>query len=258
MKFYLGTHMPSWLYKYDTPFFVSHRRLKDRKRLKPAKGEWCLDSGGFTELSMYGRWETSTDDYIAAVRRYNDNIGGLQWAAPQDAMCEPWILEKSKAWLGGTVLAHQRWTIDNYLTLRHKADDLPFVPVLQGWELDDYLRMVDMYDKAGIDLTAAKTVGIGSVCRRQATSEIAAIISRLYAFDLKMHGFGVKAKGIDQYGWMLHSADSMAWCYRGQYSRPCPIYGHATCSNCHHFAMEWRDRVLAATNSRGVQLSMSF
>lgn len=258
MQFYLGTDMPGWLWKHDIPLFVSHRRLDRFVNLKPALSEWCLDSGGFTELSTYGRWTTTAKDYIAAIRRYQDGIGKLNWAAPQDAMCEPWILEKSKAWLGGTVEAHQRWTVDNFLTLRELAPDIPFIPVLQGWRLADYLRIVDMYEKAGVDLASYPTVGIGSVCRRQATEEIAQILGELSAFDLKMHGFGVKAAGIGLYGWLLHSADSMAWSYGGRFIKPCPHKGVASCAHCFDHAMSWRADVLAASTSRGVQLSMSF
>src|SRR5690242_4741899 len=97
MRFYLGTHMPSWLTKTDVPLFVSHRRLLGelrpgrgaRKTLPRARGPWALDSGGFTELQMFGEWRTTPAEYIAAVRRYRDEIGGLVWAAPMDWMCEP-------------------------------------------------------------------------------------------------------------------------------------------------------------------------
>lgn len=216
-----------------------------RKTLKPAHTEWSLDSGGFSELSLYGRWVTTADQYIAQVRRYRDEIGGLQWAAPQDAMCEPWMLEKSKAWLGGTVEAHQRWTVDNWATLKDKAADLNFVPVLQGWEKDDYLRHVEMYDDAGIDLTTFPVVGLGSVCRRQATNEIAEIVEMLHGLDLRLHGFGVKTNGLKKYGHLLASADSFAWSFGGRRQYPCPVSANVHCANCLHYAVDWRDKVLA-------------
>jgi O-acetyl-ADP-ribose deacetylase (regulator of RNase III) len=31
---------------------------------------WALDSGGFTELSLHGRWKATPAAYVAAVRRY--------------------------------------------------------------------------------------------------------------------------------------------------------------------------------------------
>jgi hypothetical protein len=79
--------MPSWLLKdelRDIPLFVSHRRLDRYRTLKPAITDWALDSGGFTELSMFGEWRTKPSQYVTAIRRYVDQIGRLQWASPQD------------------------------------------------------------------------------------------------------------------------------------------------------------------------------
>lgn len=111
--FYLGTHQPSWLAELDVPLFVSHRRLANRRRLPRARVGWALDSGGFTELSMYGQWRTSPEEYVAAVRRHDAEVGKLSWAAPQDWMCEPFILAKT----GRTVADHQARTIDNFKRL---------------------------------------------------------------------------------------------------------------------------------------------
>lgn len=240
--------MPGWLSRLHIPLFVSHRRLRPYKTLPVANAAWSLDSGGFTELSQHGRWTVTAQEYVAAVRRYANEIGNLQWAAPQDAMCEPWVLAKSRSWLGGTVEAHQRWTVDNYMQLRTLANDLPIVPVVQGWQLDDYTRHVDQYAAAGVDLTQVPVVGLGSVCRRQATSEIVAIVQRLSALGLRLHGFGVKTTGVAQYGNLLHSADSMAWSFGGRYVRPCPVDGKASCAHCVHHALAWRNQVLTKLN----------
>lgn len=252
MKFFLGTHMPHWLGRTDVPLFVSHRRLQGRKTLPRALGPWALDSGGFTELSMFGEWRTPTRDYVQAVRRYRDEIGGMEWASPQDWMCEPWIVTKT----GLTVSEHQKRTIWNYLTLRDLAPDLPFVPVLQGWNLDDYRRHVDAYTSAGVDLLAEQTVGVGSVCRRQATDEIDHVVSALTHDGMRLHGFGVKTSGLRAYGLLLHSADSMAWSFRGRRVHPpeCGSTSHVNEANCMTFAMRWRERVLAAPPS-AVQLA---
>lgn len=239
--FYLGTHMPHWLTLADFPMFVSHRRLAGRRSLPRALGPWALDSGGFTELSMYGEWRTTPAEYIAATRRYAQEIGGMRWAAPQDWMCELFMLVRT----GLTIAQHQAATIASYLTLRSAAPDLPFIPVLQGWTLTDYLRHVDAYTRVGVDLTAEDTVGVGSVCRRQGTGQIAAIVSSLAAQGLRLHGFGVKTKGLGTYAPYLASADSLAWSSRGRREPGCAP-GHSTEANCLRFARTWRDRVVAA------------
>jgi hypothetical protein len=251
VAFYLGTHMPHWLARVTVPLFVSHTRLTRYRTLPRAVGRWALDSGAFSEVAGHGQFTTTPVDYVAAVRRYRDEIGGMDWAAPQDHMCEPWVLARST--LANTVPQAQAWTVRNYVTLRELADDLPFVPVIQGQTLADYRRHVDMYAAAGVDLTGERLVGIGSVCRRQATDEIANLIAALDADGLALHGFGVKSEGLRRYGWCLTSADSMAWSYRGRRIRPCPHTGAGSCANCLTHAIAWRCRAIAETRHRPVQ-----
>lgn len=254
LAFYLGTHMPNWLAFAEVPLFVSHRRLAGRRSLPRAATGWALDSGGFSELSLYGEWLSTPREYAAAVHRYDAEIGQLNWAAPQDWMCEPIMLART----GLSVAEHQRRTVDNLLQLRDlwtAASDAPFMPVLQGWALDDYLRCADLYEQAGVDLTAEPVVGIGSVCRRQSTDEIATIVAALHRHldpghdaENNLHGFGVKTRGLHRYGHLLGSADSMAWSFDAR--RAAPLAGHEgdhkNCANCLPYALTWRERVIAA------------
>jgi hypothetical protein len=241
--FLLGTHQPGWLARLDVPLMVSHRTLRTRQTLPRALGPWALDSGGFTELALHGRWQTTTAAYAAAVARYADQIGRLAWAAPQDWMCEPAMVART----GLSVARHQALTVDNYCTLRQLAPTLPFVPVVQGWDLPSYLACVTRYQASGVDLTAAPLVGLGSVCRRQASGEIAAIAAELARAGLRLHGFGVKLRGLAGYADLLDSADSLAWSYAARRRPPLPgCHGHKTCANCPRYALGWRARVLAA------------
>lgn len=237
MQFYLGTQMVTWLRTVDVPLFMSHRRLAPYKKLRPANVPWALDSGGFTELSTYGGWQTPPHVYAAAVRRYHDQIGNLQFAAPQDWMCEPHMLAKT----GLTVADHQRLTVENYLDLKTLAPDLPIIPTLQGWHPDDYLRHVDQYTAAGINLENEPTVGLGSVCRRQATAEAEQIVQRLQ--PLRLHGFGIKLAAIQRLGTLLASADSMAWSLNGR-MKPNPNCPKKSCAHCWHHANEWRNKII--------------
>lgn len=91
-RVYLGTHMPQWLGRLTIPLFVSRRTLATKKKLPRARGRWALDSGGFSELQMHGRWLTSPEQYVAEVRRFIREIGRLDWAAIQDWMCEPQVI----------------------------------------------------------------------------------------------------------------------------------------------------------------------
>ncbi len=276
LAFHLGTHETSWLGltqgdvddemlwpQWDGPtWFVSHRRLADRKRLPRARAGWALDSGGFSELQMFGEWRTTAAEYCDAVARYDQEIGGLGWAAPQDWMAEPIIRTGGRAGpvkFVGTDLSveeHQRRTVANYVELRYiwsrySDDSCPFIPVLQGWTLDDYLRCVDLYARAGIDLAEDREnfeeplVGLGSVCRRQNTAEIAQIVGRLgRELGLAMHGFGVKSAGLVRYGHLLSSADSMAWSYGARREQALPGCKHKNCASCWRYALAWRRRLL--------------
>lgn len=251
--FYLGTHRPYWLPKTTVPLFISHRTLKDYKKLPVAAGTWALDSGGFTEINLYGEWRTTPAEYVRAVRRYASEVGRLAWASRQDWMNEPVVLAKT----GLTVEEHQRRTVDNYLELRTLAPDLPFIPVIQGWLPDDYLRCADLYDEAGIDLVAEKIVGVGTVCRRQDSTQGDLILTGLAERGLSLHGFGVKLNGLRRYAHALTSADSMAWSYgarqdahkRVTAGKPVPPCGKNTCANCLHYALAWRDMALDALAS---------
>lgn len=256
LRFYLGTHRPNWLWQiHDVPLFISHRVLRDRKsRFPRATTPWALDSGGFTELNMFGGWRTTPEEYVDSVAHYVDELGHLEWASPQDWMCEPWVIAKT----GLSVAEHQARTAENFLTLRDLAPDLPFVPVLQGWELADYHAHADAYAAAGVDLAAEPVVGIGSVCRRQATGQIAHIFDSLQGRGLAMHGFGVKSAGLSQYADSLVSADSLAWSYGARQDARAGIR-HCeknTCANCLHFALAWRQKVLRTLDGRQYALSL--
>lgn len=268
LTFYLGAHMPHWLAVPGIPpLFVSHRRLASRKTLPLATGSWALDSGGFTELSMFGEWRTTPAEYVAAVRRYDAEVGHLDWAAPQDWMCEPFILAKT----GRTVAEHQALTIENFRHLtdlwwagnsgwgpdawRDWPDLCPFMPVLQGWTLDDYRRHADAYYVAGVELEHYPVVGLGSVCRRQNTAGVERLITELTPW-LALHGFGFKTLGLARVGHRLESADSMAWSLDGRHTPGCTPT-HRNEANCLTFALRWRTSVLARVGRpAGEQLTL--
>lgn len=250
MKFYLGVHEAPFIEKTEVPCFVSYKRLiKNPTMTREPTCEWSLDSGGFSEIAKHGKWVITADQYIQDVGRYMD-WGGLNWAAPQDWMVEPHMIEKT----GLSVAEHQRKTVDNFIYLRDEAPDLPFIPVLQGWAMRDYITCLELYQEEGFDLTKEATVGVGSVCRRQATDEIQAIFMQLHNQGLhNLHGFGVKINGLKRYGHLLQSSDSMAWSYAarmGVGERCCWCKANPgrrkSCSNCLGYALAWREKVVNA------------
>lgn len=273
LRFYLGVDEPSWLTRgtlAGIPLFVSYRRLGRRVTAYPrATSPYAVDSGAFTEINTHGRWLTTPQEYVDGLRMYADQLGMPEWAAQQDSMCEPFVLDRVEQETGRrpTVLEHQEATVANYLTLRELAPDLPIAPTVQGWEADDYLRCVDLFRSAGVALEELPLVGIGSVCRRENTDEIERVLTLLHAEGLRMHGFGVKAGGLTRAGHLLVSADSMAWSFRGRRlplregsddDRRLPGCTHRarTCAHCPRWAAMWRTRVLS-TLDEPVQLGFA-
>jgi hypothetical protein len=248
--FYLGSHMDNWLSNGGVRLFISHRRLSRRKVLPKARTGWALDSGGFSELSLYGGWRTTPEAYNAAVMRYDRQIGQLEWAASQDMMVEDVMLDRT----GLTVVEHQRRTVANFVTLERlwrQGDtvnsEAPYMPTLQGQTTRDYLRCWDMYGEAGVNLGDYPLVGVGSVCRRQHTNEIREVLEALRDRDpeIPLHGYGVKLSGLKRYGELLCSADSLAWSYNARRNPRMPGCTHMRCSNCLKWALRWRRGIVA-------------
>lgn len=260
-EFYLGadTH---WLGKADVPLMLSHGRLCRAKSLKRALAPWVCDSRGFTELSQFGRWTISPRSYIRSLYRYRDEIGLLRWASPQDMMCEPYILAKT----GLSEREHQIRTVDNLAELRTlAAEEAPLdpttgrrtrpiniTPVVQAFRLPEYHRCVDLYwERIGLDLRQEPVVGIGSVCRRQHLAEVRVIMKEMAERGLRTHGFGVKLRGLGNYGEYLTSADSFAWSYGARKrTAACPHGVVKWERNCPHFAEDWRNQALAGLARR--------
>lgn len=255
-EIYLGTHHRNWLWRpdIDFPLCVSYRSLAAAVTLRPSTVRWMLDSGAYTELKDHGRWTVEPIRYVQDVDRVDREVGSLDWAAPMDWMCEPWVIEGG--WHDGqhyagthlSVLEHQKRTVANYLECvrwwaEFSDDECPIMPSLQGWAIPDYERCVRMYEDAGVDLTGCPVVGLGSICRRQGTAEIT-YLAEMLTPRFAIHGFGVKTRGLLATR-RFTSADSMAWSYDAYRSAPLPGHQHQTCSNCPEWARRWRDGLLA-------------
>jgi hypothetical protein len=175
------------------------------------------------------------------VIRYDQEIGRLDWAAPQDHMCEREIIEGG--WWGGKNYAgtrhyldlerrltyeelvgeHQRLTVVNFLELEtlweeYRAQgecrrDSPFRPVLQGkpGNVASYRRHAGMYEDVGVRLADYPVVGVGSVCRLQAEPVIRHLARGLSGLGLNLHWFGLKLSGLPEVWPDIYSCDSAAW-----------------------------------------------
>jgi len=204
----VGLHRPSAAQHFDR-VCISIAQLRDRKSSFAVK-DWIMDSQAFSTILKYGGYPYPTAEYAAQIVRWKSN-GNLLAAVSQDYMCEPAML----AITGLSVADHQRLTIQRFDELAQAQTGVYIMPVLQGYTPDEYVCHVRQY---GERLAAGAWVGVGSVCKRNASP--AQIFDVLVAIkterpDLKLHGFGIKRTAL---AWgtiraLLYSADSMAWSF---------------------------------------------
>lgn len=208
MKFFIGLHQPSDAKHFES-CFISISRLRERKGPFPVN-DWIMDSQAFTTIKKYGGYPRPVREYADQIVRWRAN-GNLLAATTQDYMCEPTML----AITGLTVADHQRLTIERYDELLACQTGVYIMPVLQGYEPDEYVSHIRQY---GARLPQNAWVGVGSVCKRNSSPK--RVLDVLIAIkterpDLRLHGFGLKttalAEGTIRH--LLESADSMAWSY---------------------------------------------
>lgn len=208
MRFFVGLHQPSDARHFDAAF-ISVNRLRNRKG-PFAVGDWIMDSGAFSTIATHGGYPFGVEEYAAQITRWQ-SCGRLLAAVAQDYMCEPAMLAKT----GLTVADHQRLTIERYDALLPLVGRVHVMPVLQGYQPDDYVAHLAQY---GDRLTPGMWVGVGSVCKRNGdASAIEAVLLAIKVArpDLRLHGFGLKTTALRSglVRELLETADSMAWSF---------------------------------------------
>jgi hypothetical protein len=206
-QFFIGLHHPSNAWPFLRSM-ISIRSLRGRKTGFRVN-DWILDSGAFTEISTFGRWKTSVEQYALEINRWQA-CGNLVAAVTQDLMCEEFILAKT----GLTVEEHQAETIERYAELVSMTDVF-VLPVLQGFSPKSYAAHVRAY---GDLFGCGHWVGVGSVCKRNTSPgqiEDVLLAIKSERSDLKLHGFGLKLTALESgtVRDLLYSSDSMAWSF---------------------------------------------
>lgn len=208
MDFFVGLERIAHLHRFQR-VFVSVNAIRNRKS-DIVVNDWILDSGAFTELSTHGRYRHGIEEYAKSVNRWR-TCGNMLAAVSQDYMCEPYIVSKT----GLSVQDHQRLTIERYDGISVLCPNCYIMPVLQGFKPVEYLDHLRDYGKR---LQKGAWIGVGSVCKRNSHPAMIEYILRgikKLRPDLRLHGFGLKitATNRPEIRSMLHSSDSMAWCF---------------------------------------------
>lgn len=177
----------------------------------------ALDSAGFVAMKVHGGYPWSVADYVrvAGSRRW-------AWWAQMDLCCEPEIAADRAA-----VLARVKGTADLLTACRDEAEHVGVaapMPVLQGWEPDDYARSAALVDVA-LRGTWPAVVGLGSVCRRALSGPagVFAVVARLdreLPPGVGLHLFGQKGEAIAELRdcARVASLDSCAWDDRARHA----------------------------------------
>lgn len=194
-----------------------------------------LDSAGFVAAARWKGYPWTPEDYVAHVATMTH--APVAWSS-MDLCCEPEVAPyrsevRARVEETARLLARCRRLAAAHLgadrAMRQSlgltgewARPANPMPILQGWEPDDYLYSAEITDTV-LDGVWPDLVGVGSVCRRRLSGSdgLIAILSRLDAElppHVGLHLFGVHA---DARAELAHyprvvSVDSQAW---GQDSR---------------------------------------
>ncbi len=214
----------------------------------------CVDSGGFTAARRWGAYPWTAAEYAAFVRAVSRDVP-LDFCACMDYACERGV--------NRSVLETNRQRIDatirNEIACRAADQDLPWLPVLQGDNLEE--RAYDLGRRREMGLLPAEYVGIGSVCGRGAVA--ARNVIKFYTsqlFGVQYHAFGMHVAALDDdiVPGALKSWDSYSWTWaRGARSDRAPEYrkrdDEPYAAYARRLAGLYDERVVAPRRARPVQ-----
>ncbi|MGF6604746.1 hypothetical protein P3T23_009502 [Paraburkholderia sp. GAS448] len=204
----------------------------------------ALDSAGFVAMMNFkskGKQAGVGGIYPWSYAAYLELAFLLRptWYSSMDLCCEPeatnggidtdWRIRATATMLEALLQIIEKWQADYALEGVRSvtiANDLkPPVPICQGFELDEYLKSLDLtmevWDRHAW-LAPPSLMGLGSVCRRDLHHPKHGLFAILDGLEgrlpkgTKLHLFGVKGaalEGVKMYSHIVASCDSMAWDY---------------------------------------------
>lgn len=179
----------------------------------------ALDSAGFVAMKRYGRFPWSIAQYVDLAL-----MGGFSWWSSMDCCCEPEVAG-DRATVQARVLATAQLLSLCRSEYQRRCEGEPELhdavgypmPILQGWEADDYLRSAELTNGV-LAGEWPSLIGIGSVCRRHLKGpgglwRILHAVDQVLPPHVKLHLFGVKGTAIEglQHHPRVASVDSMAF-----------------------------------------------
>ena len=179
-----------------------------RTRLPETVERVILDSGGFSFFSRWGDYPFTLEQYLDLVY-YIKDIHPLFRVVTLDYPCEPEI-DRSQLMTNEERINK---TVSNTVRCFDSDNTLPWLPVIQGYTIQEYLSCIDKYKDAGV---MSDYWAIGSICSRKGSPyqirNILATIKKHHE-SKKIHSFGLSLKYLadPQVFHSIYSSDSSAW-----------------------------------------------
>lgn len=200
----------------------------------------ALDSAGFVAMMNFkakGRQNGCGGIFPWSMEAYIEFAYLLRptWFSAIDLCCEPqatdggiktdWRIRATASMLEGMLQIIEQWQADyaRDCCATTVANDMrPPVPIAQGWELDDYLKSLDLTMEVWNRhswLAPPALMGLGSVCRRDLHHPKHGLFAILDGLEgrlprgTRLHLFGVKGAALDRVKMypFVASCDSMSW-----------------------------------------------
>lgn len=185
------------------------RKVFMKWKFAPTVKRVFLDSGGFTFFKRWAEYPFSIETYVEFANQVRNNHS-LEVVAILDYPCEENTVRSERL---GSNLQRIEATVENAVGCYEADSSLPWIPVIQGYTLPEYLHCWDLYRERGIK---ADYWAIGSVCARKKVGGIRNILTSLKRETQKeLHAFGLALIFIrdPQIWYSLFSSDSRAWSF---------------------------------------------
>ena len=171
----------------------------------PKCKELFVDSGGF---QVTARWDLEYPYSVETLFEYAERVGADYLAAP-DYACEPELHDSTVSnRIGMTVEGHAQ----AMALYEDREWSFQLVPVLQGYEVEDYEHCIDWFESEGM---IRDYMAVGTVCKRDRVKSIhnvlQAIKRKLPDVDLHMFGMTLNAWKDRRLWGQFKSADTAAW-----------------------------------------------
>ncbi len=278
------------------PVMVSTAAFYRNGRLRPPDfmrggeifmADVALDSAGFTAMlgwAKKGSQPGIEGIYPWSITEYTSVVAGLagacSWWSQPDFCCEPAIAADraerqrrvemtartlrqclQETWIREE-LARATFDREKDNSRRRRliiAESIrPPVPVLQGYEVDDYKRSADLLQQAWEPWEkqyGCALIGLGSVCRRHLHDKRHGVLAILRGIEdlvpagAKLHLFGVKGTALQILSEhpLVVSADSMSYDFQARMSAAKSGTSNSMGERIHHMH-EWMGRHRAVQN----------